>query len=179
MDFNAIADQSRASIEHEDLKVLLPIVASINPKRIFEIGTHRGYSAETWIAAFNPSEFVTFEIDKKPDDAVELAYKEAGENSYHYLWETDSHNNTLVFDKGAYDFMFIDGDHSLDGVTLDWDMYSDVVRKGGIVAFHDVLHYNKDPEVNVKPLWEQLKGIYPFVEIKVGKNSTGIGVLFV
>ena len=123
MDFNQIADQSRASIEHADLKVLLPIVAQINPKRIFEIGTHRGYSAETWISAFNPDEFITLEIDKKPDDAVEIAYKEAGENSYHYCWGTDSHENTLIFTKGSYDFMFIDGDHSYKGVLQDWEDY--------------------------------------------------------
>ena len=35
MDFNAIAEASRASIEKDDLKILLPIIASINPQNIF------------------------------------------------------------------------------------------------------------------------------------------------
>jgi predicted O-methyltransferase YrrM len=36
-----------------------------------------------------------------------------------------------------YDFLFIDGDHTVEGVRKDYDMYAPLVRKGGIVAFHD------------------------------------------
>ena len=36
------------------------------------------------------------------------------------------------------DFLHIDGDHSADGSRQDWEMYGPLVRKGGIVAFHDV-----------------------------------------
>lgn len=35
------------------------------------------------------------------------------------------------------DFLFIDGDHSIEGVTSDWESFSPFVRSGGIVAFHD------------------------------------------
>lgn len=35
------------------------------------------------------------------------------------------------------DFLFIDGDHSVEGVRSDWDNYSPFVRSGGIIAFHD------------------------------------------
>jgi len=35
------------------------------------------------------------------------------------------------------DMLFIDGDHSKDGVTSDWLLYHAFVRRGGIVAFHD------------------------------------------
>jgi len=41
--------------------------------------------------------------------------------------------------KGGCDFLFIDGDHERDGVEGDWRMYSHLVRKGGIVAFHDTI----------------------------------------
>ena len=37
------------------------------------------------------------------------------------------------------DVLFIDGDHSYEGVLTDWLLYNPLVRKGGIVAFHDVL----------------------------------------
>jgi len=36
------------------------------------------------------------------------------------------------------DFLHIDGDHSAAGSLLDWEMYSPLVRPGGIVAFHDI-----------------------------------------
>lgn len=36
------------------------------------------------------------------------------------------------------DLLFIDGDHSMDGVSRDYEIYSHLVRSGGIIAFHDV-----------------------------------------
>jgi predicted O-methyltransferase YrrM len=35
------------------------------------------------------------------------------------------------------DFLFIDGDHSYEGVKQDWDLYSKLLLPGSIVAFHD------------------------------------------
>lgn len=35
------------------------------------------------------------------------------------------------------DFLFIDGDHSFEGVTRDWDDWTPHVRVGGRVALHD------------------------------------------
>jgi hypothetical protein len=34
--------------------------------------------------------------------------------------------------------LFIDGDHTYEGVRRDFEMYSPLVRKGGIIAFHDI-----------------------------------------
>ena len=35
------------------------------------------------------------------------------------------------------DFIFIDGDHSYDGLKGDWEGWSDSVRNGGVIALHD------------------------------------------
>lgn len=40
---------------------------------------------------------------------------------------------------GQLDVLFVDGDHSYEGVLADWLLYAPLVRKGGIVAFHDCL----------------------------------------
>jgi predicted O-methyltransferase YrrM len=37
------------------------------------------------------------------------------------------------------DFIFIDGDHSLGGITADWAFWSSRVKPGGIIALHDSL----------------------------------------
>lgn len=37
------------------------------------------------------------------------------------------------------DMLFIDGDHSFEGVLEDWLLYAPLVRPGGIVAFHDAV----------------------------------------
>jgi predicted O-methyltransferase YrrM len=38
---------------------------------------------------------------------------------------------------GPVDFIFIDGDHSYDGLRGDWEAWSPLVAPGGIVALHD------------------------------------------
>jgi predicted O-methyltransferase YrrM len=37
----------------------------------------------------------------------------------------------------AIDFLFIDGDHSYEGVKTDWDLYSPLLKSGSCVVFHD------------------------------------------
>ena len=37
------------------------------------------------------------------------------------------------------DILFIDGDHSYDGVKRDWDLFAPHVREFGVVIFHDTL----------------------------------------
>jgi len=38
----------------------------------------------------------------------------------------------------SLDLLFIDGDHSYDGVKADWDTYKGLLTKGSIVVFHDI-----------------------------------------
>jgi predicted O-methyltransferase YrrM len=38
---------------------------------------------------------------------------------------------------GAVDFVFIDWDHSYDGLRADWEGWSPLVAAGGVVALHD------------------------------------------
>jgi len=39
--------------------------------------------------------------------------------------------------KAEFDFLFIDGDHSYDGLKRDWEAWRSRMRPGGIVALHD------------------------------------------
>lgn len=47
------------------------------------------------------------------------------------------------------DFLFIDGDHSYLGVKYDFKMYDPFVKKGGIIAFHDIVISDRHHERNV------------------------------
>ena len=37
----------------------------------------------------------------------------------------------------GFDFIFIDGDHSWEGIKADWEGFSVLIRSGGIIALHD------------------------------------------
>ena len=41
---------------------------------------------------------------------------------------------------GEVDVLFIDADHSYGGAKMDHEMYGSLVRKGGIIAFHDIIN---------------------------------------
>lgn len=49
--------------------------------------------------------------------------------------------------EGIFDFIFIDGDHSLDGITQDWKDWSGRVPPGGIIALHDTVVPPHNPRV--------------------------------
>ncbi|MBG87080.1 MAG: hypothetical protein CMO80_09300 [Verrucomicrobiales bacterium] len=46
---------------------------------------------------------------------------------------------------GDFDFIFIDGDHSLEGITKDWKDWSVRVQPGAIIALHDSVVPDFDP----------------------------------
>ncbi len=48
---------------------------------------------------------------------------------------------------GSFDFVFIDGDHSLEAITQDWSDWSARVVPGGIIALHDTLVPAHNPRV--------------------------------
>lgn len=175
-DFNHIAEASRASIEKEDLKILLPLVAQIAPKNILEIGMDKGFSMEIWRRAFNPNRLVGLDINNYPKPMTNFFTMPES------LYETDSHTEEarrkVLRRFSAIDFLFIDGDHSLTGVKQDFDMYSPLVKKGGIIAFHDAC-YHADGTEEVDIFWQEIKNQYPYVEIKASKQSTGMGVIWV
>lgn len=177
IDFEKVADGSRASIEKADLKVLLPIIADIRPRVILEVGMHQGYSMEVWRKAFHPACLIGLECDPVQGHY----YDEMGS-----MWQTNSQSADTLYKvkfqlDDKVDFLFIDGDHSYEGVKKDFEMYSPLVRKGGIIVFHDVVYTSDDPyaPVQVKRLWDELKTQYKSLEIKESGNSTGIGVIWV
>jgi predicted O-methyltransferase YrrM len=45
------------------------------------------------------------------------------------------------------DFIFIDGDHSIDGIKKDWALYADKVQSGGYMLLHDTRVPAHDPSV--------------------------------
>jgi cephalosporin hydroxylase len=87
------------------------------------------------------------------------------------------------------DFLFIDGDHSLEGVANDYRMYAPLVRPRGLVAFHDIV-----PDATtrfgirtaafaggVPVFWERIKRehaeVYEFCDDPEHQDGYGIGLL--
>ena len=57
----------------------------------------------------------------------------------------DLSENVLHRLPAAFDFIFVDGDHSLTGISSDWVLVKEKLRHGGIVCLHDVLIPSSEP----------------------------------
>ena len=76
------------------------------------------------------------------------------------------------------DLLFIDGDHTYDGVRQDFEMYGPLVREGGLIALHDIVP-NPSPVCTVDRFWLEIKDRYPTHEIVEDwkQGTMGIGVV--
>jgi predicted O-methyltransferase YrrM len=88
----------------------------------------------------------------------------------------------------SLDVLFLDGDHSYEGVKADFDLYSPLVGLGGVIVFHDIVpdfktRYGFQTATDsggVPQFWQEIKSSYPDVEELVEdyeQDGFGIGVL--
>ena len=78
------------------------------------------------------------------------------------------------------ELLFIDGDHSYEGVKKDFEMYSPLVADGGMIAFHDIAVHTKFANCEVDRFWKEVKQNYRHREIidDTKQGWAGIGILW-
>lgn len=102
-------------------------------------------------------------------------------SDYQYIGEDSHLENTFnkVKDK-KYDVLFIDGDHSYEGVKQDFYMYRPLVKDNGVIILHDVkecdLHKQLGCRVDI--LWKELQREYKNTEEVSFKTCYGIGIIY-
>lgn len=159
---------------HEELIQMLDLLRETQPRHIMEIGSEAGGTFWLWcqVAALGG---IKISVDK-PDGASgshrfaepqALAQRTEEFKGFAPRVEVvtgDSHSPLVrsrvrtVLGEELLDFLFIDGDHSYEGVKSDFDEYRELVRRGGLIAFHDI----KDTEFHrargcfVADFWAEL-----------------------
>jgi predicted O-methyltransferase YrrM len=149
-----------------EINALVAAVAALEPERILEIGTYRAGTLLLW-SQLASKRVVTCDIEV-PAHMVPL-YQEfpppASLCTVEIL-EGDSHRTEFRERAaeaigGPVDFLFIDGDHSAAGVQQDYEMYHDLVRPGGLIAFHDIVPDQPVPGNQVHHFWHKLRAELP------------------
>ena len=100
-----------------------------------------------------------------------------------YLLRENSHSASAlehvkeIIGTAPIDFLFIDGDHTYEGVKKDFEMYSLLVKEGGIIAFHDIAEHPPEKNCDVRRFWEEIKkeDSEEFIE-NPNQKWAGIGV---
>jgi predicted O-methyltransferase YrrM len=185
--------ETQIASEYEEL---LKTYFELKPKNVLEIGSLMGFSLKHFMHyAQNGATVISVDLPVRdfcgPSD---FRVKEQ-EHNYSNEWPKWAKQNKikLYLIKGMsqwkntldqvknitpeLDFLFIDGNHMYDYVKMDFEMYSPLVKKGGIVAFHDI---GESEEGGVFNLWNSLKQNYKHKEILHSeKKEKGIGVLYI
>ena len=172
----------------EEMNLFFRMLADREPVRMLEIGILYGGTTFLFANALQRNGML-ISIDKElPDIYWQFLPQVARDKAVDVrLLKNDSHSpQTLELVsmtlQGPLDALFIDGDHSYQGVKQDFKMYSPLVRNGGIIGLHDIVDHPSETNCQVNLFWKNLLNNpdYDHTEIindrKQGK--CGIGVLF-
>ncbi len=190
-------DRISMSQRKKEIIELTDTIRSIKPKVILEIGTRKGGTLFMWSRVCCGGIIISIDLPEGPFGGgyprkKKKLYKYFGmdSNTKMHLIQNNSHSKeTLGMVKNylgsrKIDFLFIDGDHSYEGVKKDFNIYREFVRDGGIIAFHDILpnitgHDDSD-KIEVYKFWQEIKADYEHKEIieNFNQNSMGIGLVY-
>ncbi len=161
------------------------------PKAVLEIGTARGGTLFCWCALAAPdATIISLDLPGGvhgggyPPWKLNFYRQFAGPKQKIHLIRGDSHSQLMLEEvkkvllPGWLDFLFIDGDHTLEGVRSDYEMYSPLVKPGGTIIFHDICIHRVEFDCHVDEFWNKLKQgreYWEFIE-NPKQGVYGIGV---
>ena len=163
------------------------------PKRSLEIGTNYGGTLLLLCALSPPgAQIISVDLPKGrfgggyPRRKMPLfrMFPKTGQELH--LIRGDSHAKetkahvTRLLNGEPLDYLFLDGDHTYEGVRRDFQMYAPLVRAGGMIAFHDIAAHRTEPDCQVDRFWKEIRSEYQNKEIIENPDQgwAGLGVIF-
>lgn len=126
----------------------------LQPKIVMEIGSFFGATLWSFIQN-NPilEKIISVDMLIPPEDGryMQMVDSRSKWNSWSDKIAKVEDNSRSSFSYGLVqhylgenmiDFLFIDGDHSYQGVKGDYLLYEKLVRPGGLIVFHDSVGYD-------------------------------------
>jgi predicted O-methyltransferase YrrM len=181
---------ARQALRHDAIQKtteLVPLIAYLRRhklRRVLEIGTERGGTLLVWTRlAERHATIVTVDWEQtarqvltEPDELRSLAQPQQrikvvrGDS---HADETHAKISALL--DGPLDLLFLDGDHTYDGVRVDFESYGSLVRPGGLIVLHDVTRHRADSRCEVERFWRQIRGRYRWREFIDPEGDMGFG----
>lgn len=163
----------------QEVSWLCNILEKFKLKNVLEIGTAFGASLMIWDRLMEPDGFlVGMDIDNRMCAALEELIRKSHKNIKIILGDSQApeiiEKIKQCFPGRIIDFLFIDGWHSYEAVEQDYLNYGPLVRLGGIIAIHDIMHF----DTGVGPFWKDLKA-KENLQIEEFKDHNGVGVIHV
>jgi predicted O-methyltransferase YrrM len=148
----------------QDVVMLLKIAVCTNPAKLMEIGSFRGYTALYLAQHVSPeSRIVT--VDSYPDHGE--AYRNKPEAAY--IDRRIGEIGPALFAKdepASFDLIFIDADHTYDGVRRDTEVALPLLSPCGFCLWHDYANWGYFTGANGVPEYlEELSSCLPIAHV--------------
>ena len=186
----------KASQVNKEIEELLEIIKKLRPVYVCEIGSYRGGTIALFFQVLHTySKIIAIDIGFTK---YQIKALKQFKKSNQMFWALNSNSKSLktiekvkdCLNGNKIDFLFIDGDHSYQGVKNDYELYSPMVNSTGIIAFHDInpdylTKFNKQTSSytgGVPKFWKEIKQLYGDSSELIDSNNQdgyGIGVLCV
>lgn len=120
-----------------------------------EIGSNYGGTTAGFCRLFK--KVITIDIAYNPNfDRLKAKYP-----GYSYIIGDSTSNNVVDLIKSLgikFDFIFIDGDHSYEGVKNDYEKFKQFLADDGFMGFHDIVYSEENVQNNarVDKFWNEL-----------------------
>lgn len=168
--------------KRSEIVALAKAVAALKPKTILEIGTARGGTLLIWTSLASERVITCDLVHRDSQRALLGALPPPGSACRVELLTGNSHEPAFkqrvaqALHGTKVDFLFIDGDHTVEGVKADYDDYKEFVRPGGLIAFHDIIENQPLPDNEVYHFWKQVKQGQTTEEFVDHPQQCGFGI---
>ena len=174
--------------KREEIQWLFELVRAARPRTVLEIGLDLGGTLFLWSRATAPDAHL-IAIDNRPVgrfgkwspfSLVRRGFA-VGSQRMSLLMASDSHTEITrrrvaeFLGDRPIEFLFIDGDHSYDGVCQDFNMYSPLMAPGGLIAFHDISPNPAEWTKGVARFWREFSLDHE-TEERVVNDEPGFGI---
>jgi cephalosporin hydroxylase len=174
----------------EEIMTLLTRLGKRPPRRVVELGTARGGTLFLFTRVAGPdATFVSVDMEEGPfgggyprTHSPLLKSFARGHQTIH-LVRGDTHSPVTMervrqAAGGPVDLLFIDADHTYDGVRADYEMYAPLVVSGGLIALHDIVEGPPEAVGEVPRFWRELRGTgTEEIVADWGQGGYGIGLV--
>lgn len=162
---------SRYSAWNEHVPFAMVLIEALRPRKLVELGTHWGisYCAFCQAMQYLGVDGRCYAVDNWEGDSdagfygqevyEDLKRHHRRYDAFSQMMRTDFNAAARTFEDKSVDLLHIDGLHSYDAVTNDYQTWLPKMSDRGVILFHDVAV--RDRGFGVWKLWDELADKHP------------------
>lgn len=137
----SVIHQESHHANHVDMVYVCGMAGAAGAKRIFEFGTYRGQTTCGLASVCSDAQVYTLNLPPEADPRYApfigmYIGKSPDRDRITQIFCDSTTFDTMPY-RGAMDYIFIDGDHSYEGVKNDTEKALELLKPGGVIVWHD------------------------------------------